>query len=104
MSEKPEEKKSEVKVHPVSPPAEENVQASPVVPMPQSPDAPIMTVSQFQQGAQMMARFLKNIEIKVKGNKVQTIYNWEFPDEVAARTFAESMRSQFEGAMEEMNK
>jgi hypothetical protein len=68
--------------------------------MPQSPDAPIMTVSQFQQGAQMMARFLKSIEIKVKGNKVQTIYHWEFPDEVVAKTFAESMRAQFEGAME----
>jgi hypothetical protein len=99
MSEKPEEKKSTVKVHPVSPP-EENVQVSPVVPMPQSPDAPIMTVSQFQQGAQMMARFLKSIEIKVKGNKVQTIYHCEFPDEVVAKTFAESMRSQFMGAME----
>jgi gamma-glutamylcysteine synthetase len=92
MSDKPpEEKKEAPKVYPVSPPV--NV-----------PDEPVMTMSQFQQGAQMMQRFLKGIEIKVKGNKVQTIYNWEFPDEVVARTFAESMRSQFEGAMEEAGK
>jgi hypothetical protein len=52
----------------------------------------------------MMQRFLKGIEIKVKGNKVQTIYNWEFPDEIVAKTFAESMKEQFEGAMEEASK
>jgi gamma-glutamylcysteine synthetase len=92
MSDKPpEEKKEAPKVYPVSPPV--NV-----------PDEPVMTMSQFQQGAQMMQRFLKGIEIKVKGNKVQTIYNWEFPDEVVARTFAESMKEQFEGAMEEASK
>jgi hypothetical protein len=101
MANKSEAKKEAPKVNPVSP--QENVEVSPV-PMPQSPDAPIMTMSQFQQGAQMMQRFLKGIDIKVKGNKVQTIYNWEFPDEIVAKTFAESMRSQFEGAMEEATK
>jgi gamma-glutamylcysteine synthetase len=87
MSDKPEEKKETPKVYPVSPPV--NV-----------PDEPVMTMSQFQQGAQMMHRFLKGIDIKVKGNKVQTIYNWEFPDELVAKTFAESLKEQFEGAME----
>ena len=86
--ESPEQKKETSKTSSVSPPV--NV-----------PDEPVMTMSQFQEGAQVMQRFLKGIDIKVKGNKVKTIYNWEFPDELVAKTFAESMKGQFEGAMEE---
>lgn len=65
-----------------------------------SPDTPVMTYGQFQQGAQMMQHFLKKIDINVDGSKVQTIYHWEFPDEVVAKSFAESMKAQFEESME----
>jgi hypothetical protein len=64
------------------------------------PNTPVMTYDQYQQGAQMMQQFLKGIDIKVKGKRVETIYKWEFPDELVAKTFAENMKEQFEGAME----
>lgn len=63
-------------------------------------DYPIMFKSQFTEGQSMMKSFLKGIDIKVRGCKVRTTYIWEFPDKLVAKSFAEGMKTQFEGGEE----
>jgi len=106
--EKTEKKKEEAqkrwKLHPVSPPDEPKSEQLPspvITPEPKTKgDFPIMYKSDFNAGQRMMMRFLKGIDIKIKGKKVTTIYNWEFPDELVAKAFAHGMKAQLEGAEE----
>jgi len=64
-------------------------------------DYPVMMRSEFTAGQEMMAQFLKGVDITVRGNKVNCIYRWEFPDELVAKSFAEAMKSQFDVGEEE---
>jgi len=56
---------------------------------------PVLTYGQMLEGQSLLRKFLKKIEIRVKGEKVVTSYIWEFPDEIVAKTFAEQMKEQF---------
>ncbi|MEM1540706.1 MAG: hypothetical protein QXJ07_04915 [Candidatus Bathyarchaeia archaeon] len=66
------------------------------VPAPEKLDQPVMTYGQMIEGQSLMRKFLKKIEIKIKGERVVTSYIWEFPDEVIAKTFAQQMKDAFE--------
>jgi len=55
---------------------------------------PVMTYGQFLEGRSLLRKFLKEVQIRVKGEKVTTCYFWEFPDEIIAKTFAEQMKDQ----------
>lgn len=61
-----------------------------------APDTPVMTYQQMIEGQSLMMKFLKKIEVRVKGEKVTTTYFWEFPDKIIAKTFAEQIKAAFE--------
>jgi len=60
---------------------------------------PVMTYGDMLQGQSLLKKFLKKIEIHIKGTKVVTSYIWDFPDEIVAKTFAETMKDQFEATV-----
>ncbi len=68
-------------------------------PSPSELEKPVMTYGQMLEGQSLMKKFLKKIEIRIKGEKVITSYIWEFPDEVVAKAFAENMKASFEGTL-----
>jgi len=102
---KKEEAQKRWKLQPVSPPDEPKsgeLPPSVITPEPKGKsDYPIMYKSDFDAGQRMMMRFLKGIDIKIKGKKVTTIYNWEFPDELVAKAFAHGMKAQLDVEQEE---
>ncbi|MEM2385891.1 MAG: hypothetical protein QXO67_02805, partial [Candidatus Bathyarchaeia archaeon] len=66
--------------------AGESKSLSQPIPPPEKLDQPVMTYGQMIEGQSLMRKFLKKIEIKIKGERVVTSYIWEFPDEVIAKT------------------
>ncbi|MEM2281667.1 MAG: hypothetical protein QXZ68_06750 [Candidatus Bathyarchaeia archaeon] len=62
-------------------------------------EAPILTPEQYQAGMQMLSKWLKQVEIKLKEGtgRVDVIWHYDFQDEQLAKAFAEGLKKQFEG-------
>ena len=63
-------------------------------------DAPVITRQQLIEGQSLMMKFLKKVEVRIRGEKVILTYFWEFPDKLIAKEFAERTKAAFEGSME----
>jgi hypothetical protein len=51
---------------------------------------------QFQLGLSLLAKVLKKVDIKVKGNVVELTQIFELPDETTAKAFAKTLASQYQ--------
>ena len=56
----------------------------------------VISQEQFQIGVSLLARILKKVDIKVKGNIVEMTQVFECPDETTAKAFAKTLASQFQ--------
>lgn len=52
--------------------------------------------TQYNLGLEMLKRILKEVNIKVEGNKVYYTQVFEMPDEKIAKSFAENLKKQYE--------
>jgi hypothetical protein len=64
-------------------------------PTPNNPS--VLTLKQLQTGQQMLQNFIKSVNVKVKGKKVEITYHWELPNEQMALALAEGIKNQFGG-------
>jgi hypothetical protein len=56
----------------------------------------MISQEQFQMGVSLLAKILKKVDIKVKGNVVEMTQVFECPDESTAKAFAKALASQFQ--------
>jgi hypothetical protein len=63
------------------------------------PSEPIMTREQYDMGMQLLARWLKNIDVKIVKGTGQVIVTWyyDFEDEALAKAFAEGFKKTYGG-------
>jgi len=57
----------------------------------------MMDKKQFEIGMGLLKNFLKKIEVDVEGKRVVFKQYYEFPEEIIAKSFAKSIKEQFEG-------
>jgi hypothetical protein len=50
---------------------------------------------QWDIGMSLFQKFMKKVGIVLDGKKVDVTYNFEFPDEKTAKTFAEAMKKSY---------